>query len=205
MTQTIEAPADTRRVTQEPNHPADLALVRAAIAQDPRALDELTERFKYIPRLLSAINARRGRVLDEHEIADLVQDTITLAWTKLGSYAGTAALKTWLHRFAENVLSNAIRKKLRRAAVLIPDACDRVEATADRIGEPLSHEEIHVAVDRLKASQAEVIRLKYFEGLTFQEIAVRFKMPVDSVKTRYYRGLVSLRGWLGPRIKKPKT
>ncbi len=201
--ETIEGRDDTKRVTKEPNHPVDLALAQAALQRDSRAVDELAERLRYVPRLLSAINRRRGHILDDHEIADLVQDTLALIWTKLEDYAGTAALKTWVHPFCIHVFSNALRKKLRRAAVVIADGDDRIVTALATSIEPLQHDEVHVALNRLRASQADVIRLKYFEGLTFQEIALRFDVPVDTVKTRCYRGLRTLREWLGTPPERP--
>ena len=45
----------------------------------------------------------------------------------------------------------------------------------------------------LPDDQREVIVLKEYEGLTFQEIAEVLDLPVSTVKTRLYRGLDRMR------------
>ena len=45
----------------------------------------------------------------------------------------------------------------------------------------------------LPEEQREVIVLKEYEGLTFQEIAEVLGLPVSTVKTRLYRGLGRMR------------
>ena len=49
------------------------------------------------------------------------------------------------------------------------------------------------AVASLPDEQREVIVLKEYEGLTFAEIAEVLGVPLSTVKTRLYRGLVQLR------------
>lgn len=62
------------------------------------------------------------------------------------------------------------------------------------------HEEIRQAMERLPPAEAEVIRLKHFEGLTFDEIGTRLDTSPNTAKTRYYRGLGTLETLLGPRL-----
>jgi RNA polymerase sigma-70 factor, ECF subfamily len=51
----------------------------------------------------------------------------------------------------------------------------------------------------LPEEQREVIVLKEYQGLTFQEIANVLRVPVSTVKTRLYRGLVQMREHLERR------
>ena len=53
-------------------------------------------------------------------------------------------------------------------------------------------DDIHVALERLGGIEADILRLKHFEGLTFAEIARRMGSPENTVKARYYRGLARL-------------
>ena len=52
---------------------------------------------------------------------------------------------------------------------------------------------VRAAVMALAEDQREVIVLKEYEGLTFQEIADVLDLPVSTVKTRLYRGLDKLK------------
>jgi RNA polymerase sigma-70 factor (ECF subfamily) len=58
---------------------------------------------------------------------------------------------------------------------------------------------ISAAMAELPEEQREVIVLKEYQGLTFQEIANVLRVPVSTVKTRLYRGLVQMREHLERR------
>jgi NAD(P)-dependent dehydrogenase (short-subunit alcohol dehydrogenase family) len=47
------------------------------------------------------------------------------------------------------------------------------------------------------AREADVIRMKHFEDLTFEEIGTRLGNSINTVKTRYYRGISRLLDRLG--------
>jgi RNA polymerase sigma factor (sigma-70 family) len=48
---------------------------------------------------------------------------------------------------------------------------------------------LHEALARLDPLEADVIRMKHFEDLTFETIGARRAISVNTVKTRYYRGI----------------
>jgi RNA polymerase sigma-70 factor (ECF subfamily) len=52
---------------------------------------------------------------------------------------------------------------------------------------------VAAAVRSLPEEQREVIVLKEYQDLTFQEIAEALDVPVSTVKTRLYRGLTQLK------------
>ena len=54
-------------------------------------------------------------------------------------------------------------------------------------------ESVYVAMQRLSAAEARIMRLKHFEALTFEAIALRLSMSQNTSKTRYYRALEKLR------------
>jgi RNA polymerase sigma-70 factor (ECF subfamily) len=76
----------------------------------------------------------------------------------------------------------------------------REEATAHELVEAKDlQRRVKAAVLALPDEQREVIVLKEYEGLTFQEIADVLALPVSTVKTRLYRGLDKLRERLSPQ------
>ena len=60
-------------------------------------------------------------------------------------------------------------------------------------------EEVHEGLRKIGREEAEVIRLKHFEGQTFEEISRHLGLSPNTVKTRYYRGLEELRPLLTAR------
>lgn len=51
-------------------------------------------------------------------------------------------------------------------------------------------------LNRLESAAREIVELKVYAGLTFEEVAEATGQPVGTVATRYRRALESLRGWL---------
>jgi len=164
---------------------------------EPDAVDLLGQRMRIVPRVLAAQNARSGRPLDVHELADLTQDALTVAWSKLSRFDASRPLDAWLCRIGIFESSNFIRKKRRRANLLEGVARDMDgRHHASSMGEWGGHEELYRELERLDAPQADVIRLRHFENRSFEEAASELRVPLGTAKSNYYRGLVKLRGVL---------
>jgi len=176
-------------------------MVRRALTGGPEALRELANRLRCIPPILASRNARLGRPLTPEDLADLAQETLLLIWKKLGSFEGRAALETWVYRICCLELMNFFRKKDRRPEI-VSQNFDELEA--DLVAAPQSgvdHELIYKSLDRIKPDEAEIVRLKHFDDLTFEVIGERLGISPNTAKTRYYRGLEKLRRFLLPQLK----
>jgi len=189
------------RAAAERPFAADLVLTRASLAGDPVALACLVRRLACLPRILEVLSLRLGQPLDEQELEDLAQETLVLAWRKLTTFTGEARLESWGYGLARLELMNAIRRKRRRlefqAAGTIEEPAD-VDAPAPAVHD---REFLIAAVSGLDPAEGQVVRLKHFEDLTFEDIAARAGTSLSTVKTRYYRGIARLherlRGKLG--------
>jgi RNA polymerase sigma factor (sigma-70 family) len=65
-------------------------------------------------------------------------------------------------------------------------------------GEKDYYEDVYSGLEKLGEDHAQIIRLKHFSQMTFEEIARRLRVSANTVKTRYYRGLIKLREFLDP-------
>jgi RNA polymerase sigma-70 factor, ECF subfamily len=185
--------ADTNASGTPANHAADRDLVRAVVAGDEPATALFVRRMQCVPRFLSVLNARGA--LDSQESGDLVQSVLASVWRRLPDFAGHSTLESWVYPFCVHELMNAYRRRRRR-----PSRSDDVpEPPAPPIPDPAwFHEDVHAALERLGAEEADIIRKKHFDELTFEEIARRLDISANTAKTRYYRALVKLRAMLKP-------
>lgn len=174
-------------------HRSDLELVRALRRGQPEAIAGFALRMRCVPLSLSAQNARMGRPLNDHDIEDVSQEVLVLIWGKLSTFAGLSTLETWVYRFTSFELMNAIRRKRTRQRVGELGGEPAVTVAPDARGRRLEYEHLHMALAKLEPSDADVIRLKHFQELTFEEIGARLSMPTNTAKTKYYRGLDKLR------------
>ena len=169
------------------DHLADQELVRAVLAGDPGAVTDLVQRLRCIPRILAALNRRRGGLLGAEDLDDLTQDTLALLWPRMESYTGQASLETWFYGFCFNGFMNAVRKERRRQGV---DSLEERAVAGHADPPPVSeHDDVHRGLEQLDEREARAIRLKYFDQLTFEEIGVRLDISPNTAKTIYYRGM----------------
>lgn len=172
--------------------PNDLALVRAAQRGEPRAVQALADRLACIPGMVRARNRRLGGRLSPHEIEEIVQETVLAMWPKLERYTGGSPIEAWAYGFVVRQHYKAY-ERARRGPQGVP--CTDLEAEGTQPGEldEGEHRRLHEAIQSLDDSTAEIIHRKVFDGLTFEQIAQELGESINTVKTRYYRGLRRLR------------
>lgn len=173
-------------------HEADLALVRGTLEGEPECVDRFVRRMNCVPLILASQNARLGRALSPVEIQDLAQDVLLTIWKKLDTFAGLSGLETWIYRICCLELLNAIRRQRRGRYLATLDERLTAAPETDHGPDLLEYEHVHRGLERIEPPEADVIRLKHFQGLSFEEIAARLSIPVNTSKTRYYRGLRKL-------------
>lgn len=173
----------------------DLALVRRVLSGDELAFEALRQRLARLPAMLRHQNARIGRPLNETELEDVVRDTVFALWTKLATFEGRASLETWMYRFAALELLKAVQRKCRAPQSLEdPWSAPDTSSEETRESEPdFDRAELEAGLASLTLGAAEVIRLRHFDELPFEEIAARAQLPLNTVKARYYRGLARLK------------
>jgi RNA polymerase sigma-70 factor (ECF subfamily) len=182
-------PADART-----RHARDLEFTRRVIAREPAALDELNRRLACLPAMVRYQHQRLGGTLNALELEDVVRETTLALWMKLPTFEGRSTLETWAFRFAMLEILKALQARARRAQSL-----ETPEEHADHRAENESQElafdpaELRSGLDELSPDAALVIRMRHWDERSFEEIAENTRLPVNTVKARYYRGLARLK------------
>lgn len=185
------------------DHRADLDLVRGTLAGEPAHVERFVLRMHCVPSILASQNSRLGRALTTVEIQDLAQDALLTIWKKLDTFAGLSGLETWVYRICCLELLNAIRRQRRRGrAAKLDEELPAAPAVA-HAPNLLEYEHVHRGLERIEPEAADVIRLRHFQELSFDEIAARLSIPVNTSKTRYYRGLRKLQEMLRSSEEEP--
>ncbi|MCA8973715.1 MAG: RNA polymerase sigma factor [Planctomycetes bacterium] len=172
----------------------DFAMVQAALRRDPESLDGFIQRMSCVPRFVACLDGKRVPPLSREEIEDLVQDVLATVWRRLGDFRGEASLETWVFRICDFQLRNSRRRAASRSAVPLADVGEPATDEVDHPGYDV--ERLRLGIDALPDAEAEVVRLKHLHDLTFDQIATTLEQSPNTIKTRYYRGLETLRRWL---------
>lgn len=176
----------------------DEQLVERALAGDGDAFGEVVRRWER--KIYALAYGITGSV---EEARDATQETFINAYRNLPRFRGEAQVSSWLHRIAVNQCISRQRRARVRAETGLED---EVEAGREQyISTGTESSPAHaseskqraVAVRRAVASLPqelrEVVLMKEFEELTFQEIADALQIPLSTVKSRLYTALKQLR------------
>lgn len=172
----------------------DLALIQAALAGQAKAYEDLLARYRKPVHYLVL-----RMVKNAADAEDLTQETFAKAFRHLARFTPDFAFSTWLFRIATNhTLDFFRRKKLPtyslQASVAGGDGDPLFLEVADRNPDPQQvliraqrKELIQQLVARLPARYARVVRLRYFDELQYEEIAVLLALPLGTVKAQLFR------------------
>lgn len=137
------------------------------------------------------------RVLnDRADAEDVLQDVFVKIWRNAGRYAANGlSPMTWLITVARNAAIDKVRARRAAfddmdAATALPDAAPGPEASAIAASEA---KRITACLDELEADRADAVRGAYLDGLTYQELARRHDVPLNTMRTWLRRSLQKLR------------
>jgi len=134
------------------------------------------------------------RVDDPALAEDLTAETFACAWAK--SRAGTTITVPWLLRTARNLVGNEYQRRARSQELTRRAAMDALEkeAARARAGEA---EELRCAMARLRSSDALLLRLSYWEGLSAAEAGALLGCTAGAAWVRLSRARSALRALMG--------
>ena len=158
----------------------------------PVGIEDLLKHRAWVSTLARAL------VKDESTALDLVQDTWTTALTRPPAQA--SSLRGWLGTVLRNRLTDRHRVEARRA--LREEAVSREEgapSAAELAARADTHRRVMDAVVSFDEPYREAILLRYWEGLSTDEVAERQRVPSSTVRTRLKRARDRLRKQLDER------
>ena len=179
------------------NDLTDEQLVEMAIGENPDAFGVIVRRWE---RKIFALCF--GMLSREDEAKDAAQETFIAAYKNLSKFRGEAKVSSWLHRIAVNQCLTTKRREKRRSENYLDDeneTSDKIFVAATKISPSKLTEQnerlqyVRQAVNALPADLKQIVVMKEFEEMTFQEISDTLELPLSTVKSRLYTALKQLR------------
>jgi RNA polymerase sigma-70 factor, ECF subfamily len=132
----------------------------------------------------------RRRMNDAAQAEELAQETFLAVLRAAQRYEPRATFRAYLFGIAFNVLAAH-----RRKSVLYPTQSDGAphEVSDPSEANPDNVIWVRQAVGRLEAADREVLLLREFEELSYEEIAKMLHAPVNTVRSRLFRARMALR------------
>ena len=177
---------------------SDEDLVAASLDGSQAAFGTLVRRYQ---RRLTAF---LGQLVGDMELArELSQEAFIRAWTALDRFDPQFRFSTWLFRIAHNLGIDQLRRRRLLTVPLVRQDAEGEEveiAVVDISKDPLGHFEnrelagaIKVAIRGLRSEYRELVLLRHFAGLSYQDIADLKGMPLGTVKNKLFRAHSVLR------------
>jgi RNA polymerase sigma-70 factor (ECF subfamily) len=157
---------------------------------DQTALNELIE-FLY-PQLYRFVYRK---LQGDEMTSDIVQDTFVRFVRVIPTYQVQGKIIHYLFKIASNLCIDYWKKKGKEYDYEIEESLfidEHTDVHFDTL-EKLEHEQIAKYLLDLTPQQQDVILLKYFEQLTFKEIAAIYQTNESTIKSRHTQALIKLR------------
>ena len=126
----------------------------------------------------------RRLVVSHDDAQDLLQETFLKVYRSWDSFKGNSSLFSWLYRIATNVVLSSLRSKHPEGTQL-----DEVRGMAADSYFEFSDEEavaLQRAIHSLPPKQQAVFNMRYYDELSYEEIAKITGKNVNTLKTNYH-------------------
>lgn len=149
------------------------------------AFSELFERYRE-----PIFGFFRRRLANAGRAEELAQETFLAVLRGIERYEPRASFRTYLYAIAMRQLSGEWRRAKREG----PPPVKEPSAEDD----PSDALWLRGAIGRLDPAQREVLLLREFEQLSYEEIAALLRIPVNTVRSRLFRARAQLKALLSP-------
>ena|SRR3712207_2742353 len=169
-------------------------LVRQVARGDSTAFEQL-----YDVLAASVYGLALRVVRDPARAEDVTQDVFLDVWRKATGFdRDLGKARTWVMTIAHRRAVDAVRRNetaKRSDAQAAPDPVQEPEP-AERVIRAEEHGAVRDCLQTLTDLQLESVRLAYFNGYTYNEVATLLEKPLPTIKTRMRDGLIRLRDCL---------
>lgn len=172
--------------------PDDIATLLARVALGDRSA--FARLYAHTSAKLFGVTLRILR--DRAEAEEALQEIYVRVWLHARQFsAGRARPMTWLITIARNHAIDRVRARARASEDLseadaVADPGPGPEAAAERASE---RTRIETCLGELDSDRAEAVRAAYVEGYSYDELAKRFGVPLNTMRTWLRRSLIRLR------------
>lgn len=161
-----------------------------------RLMDEHKERVYWVCR----------RIVKTHEEAnDVTQNVFLKVYKSLDRFNEQARFFTWVYRIAMNESINSLRAgKLRQAVgldTLLQEPAGDETQPFEAVKKLETKQHIQEAISTLPEKQREVFMMRYYDELTYDEIANILNTSVGGLKANYFHAFKKIETFLKQRLK----
>jgi RNA polymerase sigma-70 factor (ECF subfamily) len=166
----------------EPARDTDIAdIVEGCRRGDTEAQQQVFERYR--DRVFAI--AHRFLKGDEEAARDVTQEVFVKLFRSVATFRRDARFSTWLYRIVANTCMDELRR--RRRLVFFGDLPDVLHPATSSEGPSVVGADVAAAVARLSPPLRMAVLLRYFEDLSYEEIAQALDSTTGTIASRLHR------------------
>ncbi|MEV2279047.1 sigma-70 family RNA polymerase sigma factor [Nocardiopsis sp. NPDC049922] len=190
-------PLTTEVEVQGPPNARLAGLLRRVARGDEGAFDEVYELVSP-----SVYGLARRILRDPAQSEEVAQEVLVEIWRTACRFdenrgSARAWVMTLAHRRAVDRVRSEQAASDREARAAAGETHRPFDEVAEEVGDRLERERVRRCLDTLTDLQRQSVRLAYYGGYTYREVARLLTTPLGTVKTRMRDGLIRLRDCLG--------
>jgi RNA polymerase sigma-70 factor, ECF subfamily len=168
--------------------PSDIELIEQVNSGSERAFSEIVKRYErrvffVVKRMLN----------DDDDSTDATQEVFIKLHDSLKRFRGDANLYTYIYRIATNVAISYLRKRKVRAVVRLDEIVSNMLTGGNEPQREADQGELRTlvaqAVASLPVQQKQVFILRFYEELSYEEIAQVMHRSMGAMKANYFHAM----------------
>ena len=153
-----------------------------------RAMEALVE--QYTPLICHVASKY---LTDPEDVKECVNDVFTEVYLHRAEYdRSKGSLASWIGTIARNRAISRYRKQ-RKDLTLPEDGAETEQSCPDTTAELEQAMDVEQAISQLSDTDQQIIRMKYYGGMSIAEIAETLHIPYETAKKRHTRSIRQLR------------
>lgn len=139
-----------------------------------------------------------GRGADADTASDVVHDAMLDVWRTAAKFRGASSVRTWIFTIARNKYVDRVRGAARLTYMdVVPETLDDAPDAEAVITASQDANRVQTCLQKLSQMQQTVIRLSFFDGLSYLEIAEIEDVPLGTIKSRVFHAKQMMMHCLG--------
>jgi len=134
------------------------------------------------------------RTQNENDAEDITIQSFSKAFDKIDTYNEDYSFKTWLISISKNLHIDLIRKRkssisetVNRVEDHIHEIVDESPSPEDNLIKKQNLANLLIQIKKLKPHYQKVIHLRYFQEMSYKEMALELDEPINNIKVKLLR------------------
>lgn len=144
----------------------------------------------------------RKIVIDHNDADDILQNVFIKVWKNINTFRGQSKLYTWLYRIATNESLNFLKSQRKHFFVSIDierTLLEKLETDPYFNGDE-ADKELQKAILTLPEKQRVVFNMRYFDDLTYEEMAEILNTSEGALKASYHHAVKKIEKYLNTKL-----